>query len=105
MSDDDKLTRFLAEKVLGWRWCEETNDWITKREISCDRYEHRTLDITDMNDAMKLLEKCSDVELRRVGDAWGCFVDCETSLCEWHLADTPQRAICLAVAAAHGWTE
>ena len=96
----EELTRWLAENVLGW----------TAYPDSCGGFgivdaEGRSVSfdpLNDMNDAMRLLEGfptaivCKGYGSRAV---WSC---CINSGHHNSYADTPKKAIMLAVAKAHG---
>lgn len=104
---DDQLTRKLAEKVMGWErhWIpSDTEVWLDSEGA----WHTSFAPLTDMNDAMRLLEGYTVdtwvTELPMIcwnpdGDGgWYCQLHTGVNV----IANTPQRAVCYAVAKAHG---
>lgn len=113
MSDDEKLTRFLAEAVLSddLYWDDKRATFVLKRFMHQGEWKECECGCTfdplhDLNDAFKLLP---DLDSDNHSDSFDLGKDPGDALWSaelngaWGWADTPQRAICLAVAKAHGY--
>jgi hypothetical protein len=99
MTTDEQLTRWLAENVLGAEM-RGNGDW-----IKIDGDEQPFDPLTSMDDAMRLLEGYA----YQMTYGWAIkpyatvnVRDKENYVDTKGYADTPQRAICYAVAKAHG---
>ena len=108
MTRDEALTRHLAEKVMGWKYCGKLGGrsvFDTGQKNVYGRMSPQPFDpLHDANDALRLLEGVKTVPqvCKHLYGRWSCYLPGRYVT---ERANTPTRAICEAVGKATGFEE